>query len=346
MRIARHVVRNEGDFANCGSVRSPPPKAAASVASAFAPPPTLRIFVSRTLTAHFSASVGVASRNWPRQHWQMVGKSRASIASALIAALLASPSTAQVSERVWQPAGDWSIEQGDHCVAVLLFTQKSAQLKFAIEPDPTKPVDLVYFITEGDAEYPYGWTTADIAVGRKWKFDQGIQITPSEQPQHVVYRWGISDEGLNEVQAAGGIQVSGKALRLELQLPGLSSARARLQACNSALLTRWGFGPEQQARIAHFPTIEKLNIKDSDYPVAAAKRSSIGNVGGYLIVGVDGRASDCHVLNSSRWPALDSQSCHLLLQRVHYKPAVDKTGKAMAAPYHFEFAWSGSSPPR
>ena len=119
-----------------------------------------------------------------------------------------------------------------------------------------------------------------------------------------------------------------------------------MRECDSALLTHWGFGPEQQAKIAHFPTIEKLNIKDSDYPVAAAKRGSIGDVGGYLIVGIDGKASDCHVLDSSRWPALDSQSCQLLVQRGKFKPAVDKTGKAMEAPYHFEFAWSGTSPPR
>jgi hypothetical protein len=276
----------------------------------------------------------------------MVAKSRTSIASALTAALLACLSTAAVAGPVWQPAADWSIEQGDHCVAVLLFTHKSAQLKFAIEPDPTKPVDLVYFITEGDAEYPYGWISADIAVGTKWKVDQPIQIVPSAEPHHIIYKWRLSDEGLNEVQAAARIQVNGKALRLDLRLPSLASARTQLRACDSALLTRWGFGPEQQARIAHFPTIEKVNIKDSDYPVAAEKRGSIGNVVGYLIVGVDGKASDCHVLDSSRWPALDSQSCQLLVQRAQYKPATDKAGNAMAAPYYFEFNWSGTSPPR
>jgi hypothetical protein len=276
----------------------------------------------------------------------MVRKPRASIAIALIAPLLANFSTTAAADPVWQPAGDWSVEQGDHCVAVLLFTHKSAQLKLAIEPDPTKPVNLVYFITEGDAEYPYGWTSADIALGTKWKFDQPIQIMPSAQAQHVKYKWGLSDDGLNEVQAGGRIQVNGEALRLDLHLPGLSSARARLRACDSALLTRWGFGPEQQARIAHFPKLEKLNIKDSDYPVAAAKRGSIGDVSGYLIVGADGRASDCHVLDSSRWPVLDSQSCQLLMQRGQYKPAADKTGKAMAAPFYFEFDWSGASPPR
>jgi hypothetical protein len=145
----------------------------------------------------------------------MVTKSRTWIASALTAALLACLSTAAVAGPVWQPAADWSIEQGDHCVAVLLFTHKSAQLKFAIEPDPTKPVDLVYFITEGDAEYPYGWISADIAVGTKWKVDQPIQIVPSAEPHHIIYKWRLSDEGLNEVQAAARIQVNGKALRLD-----------------------------------------------------------------------------------------------------------------------------------
>jgi hypothetical protein len=267
----------------------------------------------------------------------MMGKSRAAITSAFISALLASLPTVAVARPVWQPAGDWSIQQGNHCLAVLLFTHKSAQLRFAIEPHPTKPLDLVYFITEGDADF--GWATGDIAVGTKWKSGQRLQVIPSSQTHHITYQWGISDEGLDEVEAAGRIQVGGEALRLDLSLPGLTSARAQLRACDSALLTRWGFGPAQQAKIAHFPTIEKLNIKDSDYPIPAQKRGSIGDVDGYLIVGADGKASDCHVLDSSGWPALDSQSCRLLVQRPQYKPATDKSGNAMAAPYYFEFVW-------
>jgi hypothetical protein len=35
-----------------------------------------------------------------------------------------------------------------------------------------------------------------------------------------------------------------------------------------------------------------------------------------------------------------------LVQRAQYKPATDKAGNAMAAPYYFEFNWSGTSPPR
>lgn len=268
----------------------------------------------------------------------MTVRSRASIASALISVLLANVPATAVAGPEWQPAGDWSIEQGDHCLAVLLFTHKAAQLKFAIEPNPTKPASLVYIITDGDADY--GWAKADIAVGRNWKNGQSIQILPSAEPHHIIYKWGISEKGLDEIEAAGRIQVAGETLRLDLSLPGLSSARARLRTCDSALLTGWGFGPEQQARIARFPTIEKLRLKDSDYPVPAMKRGSIGNVDGYLTVGADGKAAGCHVLESSGWPELDSQACQLLVERPQYKPATDKAGNPMAAPYYFEFVWN------
>lgn len=272
----------------------------------------------------------------------MNGRSRTFTACTLVSALLANFAASAAAGPVWQPASDWSIKRGDHCVAELLFTHKSAQLTFAIEPNPTKPVDLVYFITEGDGEF--GWEKGDVAVGKKWKTGQLIEVAPSAQPHHTIHQWGIGREGLDEIETAGRIQVNGENLRLDLSLPGLALARAQLRACDSALLTSWGFGPEQQARLARFPEVEKLNIKDSDYPVEAQKRGSIGDVDGYLIVGADGKASNCHVLDSSGWPGLDSQTCQLLVQRPQYKPATDKTGRAVAAPYYFEFVWTGTWP--
>jgi TonB family protein len=251
--------------------------------------------------------------------------------------LLVSSPTGAAAGPVWQPVGDWSIKQGEHCVAELRFAHKSAELAFAIEPDPTKPFSLAYLIIEGDDDF--GWTRADIAVGKKWKTGQRVEIAPSTQPNHMLYRWSLGDEGLDEIEAAGRIQFRSEGLRLDLSLPALAPARAQLRACDSAILSRWGFAPEQQARVARYPTVEKLEIKDSDYPIAAQKRGSIGDVNGYLMIGADGRASDCHVLNSSGWPALDSQTCQLMLQRAHYKPALDKTGQPMAAPYRFEFVW-------
>lgn len=267
----------------------------------------------------------------------MTGRFRAIITSALVSVLLASFPAGAAAGPVWQPARDWSIKQGDYCVAELRFAHKSAELTFAIEPDPTKPSSLVYLITEGDGDF--GWTRADIAVGKNWKTGQRVEVAPSTQPHHMLYRWSLADGGLDAVQAAGRIQFRSEALRLDLSLPALGAARAQLRACVSALLSRWGFAPEQQARVARYPAIEKLNIKDSDYPVAAQKRGSIGDVNGYLMIGADGTASNCHVLNSSGWPALDSQTCQLLLQRPQYRPAVDKTGQPMAAPYRFEFVW-------
>jgi len=267
----------------------------------------------------------------------MTRNSRASIAIVTMSALLASVPTAAVSAPFWQAAGTWSIQQGNHCVAELRFAHKSDQLRFAIESDPTKPLYYVTVVTDGDAEF--GWTKVDIAIGTKRLATRLIQITPSKLPHHTVYKWGFSDEQLGELEAAGRIQVGGEDLRLDLSFQGLTSARAKLRECDSALLARWGFGPEQQARIAHFPTIVKAEITDSDYPSPAARRGSIGDVNGYLTVGADAKASDCHVLDSSGWAELDTQSCQLLMQRPQYKPATDKAGNAMAAPYYFQFIW-------
>jgi TonB family protein len=245
--------------------------------------------------------------------------------------------TAAVAGPAWQPAGGWTIRQDNHCVAELRFAHKSKQVQFAIEPRPTSGPTFAYFVTDGDAQF--GWVKADIAIGTKWKQGQTMQVMPSKLPHHIVYKWGLSDEQVGELETAGRVQVVSEDLRVDLSLPGVTAARAQLQTCDSALLARWGFGPEQQSRIASFPTMVKAEIKENDYPIPAARRGSIGDVNGYLTVGADGKASNCHVLDSSGWPELDSQSCELLVQRPQYKPATDKAGNAMAAPFYFEFVW-------
>ena len=258
-------------------------------------------------------------------------------AIALTAALLANVPATAMAGPAWQAAGTWVIRSGNHCVADLRFSHKSAQLQVTIEPNPTQPTNYLYFITDGDTEF--GWTKADVAIGSKWKAEQAMHVMPSKLPHHIVYKWGLSDERLSELEASRRIQVASEDLRVDLSLPDLASARAQLRTCDASLLERWGFGAERQARVARFPKLESIKLKESDYPASAYNRGSIGDVNGYLMVDAEGKASDCHVLDSSGWPELDSQTCQLLLQRPQYKPATDKAGNAMTAPYYFQWVW-------
>jgi hypothetical protein len=216
----------------------------------------------------------------------------------------------------WQPAGQWSVAlQGDHCLAALSFRNKSRQLQIAIEPKATGGWVRLHFVTDGEVE-EYGNSQADIALdGRRWGA-QKVQVVPSEQPHHIIYRWGFAASNLAEFSAAQSLRISAGRLRADLPISHLDSAAADLHECNSKLLSRWGFGPQLQSRVGKFPWLENAaDIKSSDYPASAIKRRAIGG------------------------PDLDSTTCQLMTSRARFGSAVDKEGKAMAAPYYFQFMW-------
>lgn len=62
-----------------------------------------------------------------------------------------------------------------------------------------------------------------------------------------------------------------------------------------------------------------------DYPAMEGGRQE-GTVGFSLIIGPNGRVTDCRVTSSSGSSALDSTTCHILRSRARYTPARDSAG--------------------
>jgi TonB family protein len=68
-------------------------------------------------------------------------------------------------------------------------------------------------------------------------------------------------------------------------------------------------------------------FSDEDYPAAAVRNREQGPVAFRLAVGADGRPTACTVTASSGSAILDSTTCRLLMERAHFEPARDSTGK-------------------
>lgn len=64
-------------------------------------------------------------------------------------------------------------------------------------------------------------------------------------------------------------------------------------------------------------------VKD-DYPAAAKRAWQEGRVRFTLVVGIEGRAIDCMVTESSGSASLDTATCILLMRRARFVPAADK----------------------
>ncbi len=71
-------------------------------------------------------------------------------------------------------------------------------------------------------------------------------------------------------------------------------------------------------------------ISDGDYPALALRNREEGSVGFRLIVGPNGRVTDCSIVRSSQSVSLDGATCRLLTARARFEPARDSSGNTIA----------------
>ncbi len=58
-----------------------------------------------------------------------------------------------------------------------------------------------------------------------------------------------------------------------------------------------------------------------------------------VIVGVDGRARNCSIYRPSPDPEADALTCQLVEQRLGFRPAQDRNGNPVAAPFYWRQRW-------
>ena len=82
-----------------------------------------------------------------------------------------------------------------------------------------------------------------------------------------------------------------------------------------------------------------------DYPVPPGGRETrFGQqVVVYMTVGVDGRASNCRVVEPSNDPVADRITCDLAVERFRFEPARDANGDPVAADYGWRQQWCRGS---
>lgn len=84
------------------------------------------------------------------------------------------------------------------------------------------------------------------------------------------------------------------------------------------------------------------DINDAaDYPVPPGGRGirSGESVTVAMTVTVDGRATDCHVIEPSPDPVADRITCELAVERFRFRPAVNAAGQPVPASYGWRQSW-------
>jgi protein TonB len=80
-------------------------------------------------------------------------------------------------------------------------------------------------------------------------------------------------------------------------------------------------------------------IENKDYPRAALRSRAQGSVAVRYTVRADGRVAGCTVLRSSGHPLLDETTCRLIEKRFRYRPALDASGRPVAATEYKSYDW-------
>ena len=80
-------------------------------------------------------------------------------------------------------------------------------------------------------------------------------------------------------------------------------------------------------------------VTDDDYPTEMIRRNEEGVVAVRLTVDASGRATACHVRDSTRPQTFDDVVCLAILKRAKFKPALDAEGNPRAAYFMQAFAF-------
>lgn len=78
----------------------------------------------------------------------------------------------------------------------------------------------------------------------------------------------------------------------------------------------------------------------NDYPTKAFEREWQGTTNFDVIVGPDGRSTDCRIVKSSGYDVLDRQTCWVAMKRARFTPAIGADGRRAFGVYRSQVVWS------
>ena len=76
-----------------------------------------------------------------------------------------------------------------------------------------------------------------------------------------------------------------------------------------------------------------------DYPASSLRNEEQGSATARMTIGTDGRVSDCQIVASSGFPALDAATCNILRRRAKFTPAKDNAGNPITDTFSQRIKW-------
>jgi hypothetical protein len=238
------------------------------------------------------------------------------------------------------PSGKWSIEYGkDMCVLSRTFGSGKDQLMFALKPAPNSDQMRLLLLHKTGLETPHaGNAWVRLSDGSSPKYAQarsqwakGLSLTAIDLPR----------SSLDPLVAGGTITIAfGPKINYTIAPTAMAAAVKALGACERDLLKNWGMDEAAQDALARPPAGGAAGLfKSDDYPDKLVEQGVQGSVGALLTVDAAGTVSDCRAIEPSGTPELDTVTCTIFKTRAKYRPAVDRSGKAVPALTYYRVNW-------
>lgn len=259
-----------------------------------------------------------------------------------LALVLALDGTAKAQrQQSWAPTGGWVVDFDDQqCLAGRDYQRGRSRVRFGVESRPMSP-SLRMMLEVPVKSRDYNFTKASVFLGdEKQKEPRTVLSAPSRRPGHTIYYFDFDAAQVTRLKTVDRFRFSSLPLTVDLPLSDVPKLMGVLAYCVGDLLQGWGFGREQQARLATPPELydkDQPIFRESDYPEAVTR--GVGEVQARFTVHPDGRLSDCRIVRSSAHAIMDATTCSLILARAKFRPAMDRSGRPMQAPAFIVIDW-------
>jgi TonB family protein len=262
------------------------------------------------------------------------------IVLAAISAAVAFQSATPTAQVPLEPSGPWTVNYADSmCVLSRQYGAGGHQVILGFRPGPMSDILRIALMFPNKSQKRSSGTATlvvDQSSAVKALFERGPSNTKAMQ---MILVDTLRSE-LGAFDAARAIRVAAPDYDVTFKLPNFAAATKALDACEKDLMVDWGMDPAVLASIKTMPRGSAYALFSADdYPVEAVANGQEGIVGMRFLVGKNGRVSDCRIVESSGYKALDDQSCRIVETRARFDPALTQAGEPVASLSFTRIRW-------
>jgi hypothetical protein len=167
------------------------------------------------------------------------------------------------------------------------------------------------------------------------RFNDSLRPAPSMPSGEAWPAWPDEDRDAREA-AVTELAVAGSFERqLTLQTGGMHAPMEAMRACLRELITHWGLDSSVQETLSRrVQPIEQRTWAQQifdEYPVDMLRQGKSGRVQIRLMVGIDGKPTNCVAIKGPAEPSFETAACASTMRYSRFEPALDAQGQPVAS---------------